>query len=326
MTVSVYPCYLAGGLIAITTSFALSLDPPTPAECRAMLIADIAECNRTFIVSTDDPDADNSAAQATLEACIDGAVAASVACHHGNPATQAAREQFIDDLEECLRLYPGSTPADQASLEACLHGTINAYRVTLGLDPIDTSNTCTNTPAGALLVAPIDTLRTAALALGATDGKYPVDVNTTLSFQAGVSATGNYNFDIQPCIKQAELVAFFETKQGVKSITYDADINTSDGTFFDLPIFANRVVDAKEMNLFSIYYDENGAPVFVEYATLKIQDSPISGDWNRDQVLNSQDIADFLDSYNTQTDRADLNEDEQIDQQDAVQYLDSVAD
>ena len=313
MTRSVRSLLWAGGIFAAT---AVASDDPTVQECQDYLNDELQQCNSIF----HNPDHADYNNQNAYETCIDGAQASLIACLSGHPGSADARSDFIDAIKDCIRLWSGNTPA----LEACLLGALNTYRVRLGLSPIDIGDNCGPSSMGVNGVAPIDSLITAALAMGIADGKYPVEVETSLSFQAGVSATNSYNIANQPCIKQAELIAIRNTRQGQECTSSDADTETVNGVFFDLPIFANRTVDTKTIDIFVIYYDENSGPAFIEYATLSILDSTVAGDWNRDEVLNSQDIIDFLGSYDAQTGRADLNADGQVDTQDTAQYLNSI--
>ena len=314
-----YPPYLiAGGLLSLATTQAFSDDPqpPTPADCEQIHANNVSSCNDSFNDDVNSPEYDN---QEALEACLDGANAALQSCLGGNWPNDDDRTDFLDGIKACLDAY--SDPNDSTALEYCLLGKLNVYRFKLGLPLIDSQNNCGPTAQGAAAVAPIDTVRSAAIELGFTDGKYPVQVESTLSFQAGVSVSNNYNMSSQPCIKRASLFASFQTKLGPKTIMYDADTDTSDGVFFDLPVFANKLVDASNIDIFILYYDENGGPSFIEYTTLSITDSPLTGDWNRDQVFNTQDVVDFLASYDAQTKRADINGDTQVTPADVVEFV-----
>jgi len=126
-----------------------------------------------------------------------------------------------------------------------------------------------------------------------------------------------------PCIKNALLVSIYQTKAGPVVNVEDADLDTSDGVQFDIHVIAENVVDAVDITLIGIYFDENFMPQFAELGTLEIQDSPITGDWNRDEVLNTQDVIDFLASYDAQTKRADINNDTQVTPEDAVDFINS---
>lgn len=298
---------VCGATLSINAATMTALDPI--ADCQANFNANLTACSNAF----HDPQNSDYNNQTALETCNDGAHAALIACLNGNNNTLDDWEQFIEDIKACFTTWPNGGD----SFETCIAGALTVYRTRLGLDPEDP---CGLTPVGTARVARIDTLYTAALDLGNTDGKYPVSVQTTLTFRAGVNATQSYNLDARPCIKQARLLAIYQTKNGPRTVAMDADTDTSDGTYFDLPIFANRLVDAKDIFLVVLYFDAQGHPVFAECATLAITPSPIAGDWNRDEVLTPEDITDFLASYTAQTNRADLNDDGQVDEQDAAEF------
>ncbi|MHA7814551.1 MAG: GC-type dockerin domain-anchored protein [Phycisphaerales bacterium] len=279
-------------------------------ECNQEFDHAIRDCNDTF----HNPDAPNHQDQHALDTCGDGARAQLQACLAGNDTTLDAWDQFVDSLESCYTLVPQGGPL----FEDCLEGKLDLYRHRLGLTPDDD---CNASPIGNARVALTDSLHSAAIDQGNPDGKYKVRVETSLGFQAGVSATNSYNIGIEPCIKSARLLAIYDTKAGPVATLVDADTDTTNGTHFDFPIFSNKVIDATRITLVSVFYNQNAEPVFIEYAPLTIEESPIQGDWNRDEVLNSQDIIDFLASFDAQSNRADINEDGQVDQEDAQQYI-----
>ena len=310
---------LAGSLVFLgaTNAFSDEPSPPTPADCEDIHTQEVASCNSDFNHNEDSPSYNN---QAALETCLSGANGALISCLEGSWGNPQDYDDFINGIEACLEEYPD--PSDSAALESCLLGKLNIYRFKLGLPLIDIDDACGPSTPSAQSVSPIDTIRSAAIEMGVLTGKYAVQVESTLSFQAGISATDGYNMGDHPCIKSAALYASYQTKLGSKTTVYDADTDTSDGVHFDLPIFANRLVDTDDIHIFVVYYGEMGGPVFIEYGTLSIIDSPITGDWNRDQVFNSQDIVDFLDSYDAQIERADINGDDQVTPEDAVEFVD----
>jgi len=288
------------------------MDPA--ADCRADFLASMEACNDTF----NDPDVPGYQNQAAFETCTNGANAHLTAClasKGGN--TSEHWDEFIDDIKGCLEDWPDGG----VGLEASLRGMLRIYRHRLGLPPEDP---CGLTRVGTARVAPMDTLRSAAIDLGHADGVYPVEAQSTLSFQAGISSTNSYNLAARPCIRGAELIALYQTRQGVQAVPLDADTDVSDGVFFDLPVFANRVIDTNKIVALAVYYDDQGRPVFMEYAPLSITPSPIRGDWNRDAVQNSQDIVDFLQSYAGQVERADLNQDGTHDAGDLQEFVDQI--
>lgn len=302
-----------GGVLAgMSLTTLAALDPQ--GDCRDTYREDASECNFTF----NNPGSPTYQNQLAFETCLQGADAALTACLDGRP-DNPHREEFIQDLEQCVRDWPDGG----AGFESCLRAMLRVYRARLGLPPDDP---CGLTPVGTGRVAPIESLRSAALALGHQDGVYPVRVQTTLSFQAGVSATNSYNLAGRPCIRQAELIAIYETKDGMHSVLLDADTDTADGVFFNLPVFANRVVDTNRMLVLALYFDADNNPVFMEYARLSIDDSPIQGDWNRDGVVNAQDMIDYLSAFSSEMPRADMNQDGVHDVADLIEFLSGIDD
>ncbi len=262
-----------------------------------------------------------------LDACKRAAQARAVACETvgAGPLTSKWLE-FLNDLQFCLdRFGEGGLTPDEGELLDCYDTAILLFEERVSNLP--TTNLCDDEaiPRGNFdfsALMPMQALESAAVAAGNPDGKYPVVANSTLRFTAGVNATVGSSYDIRqiPCIKNALLVSIYQTKTGVVVEVEDADLDMSDGVQFDFHVVATKIVDAVDITLISVYFDENFMPQFAEIGTLEIQDSPISGDWNRDEVLNTQDVIDFLDSYDAQTKRADITNDGIVDPADAVEF------
>ncbi len=306
------PLYLASTIIISSLFVYESRADDSVKACLETNRSRLERCSASF----NDPESPDYYNQIAFEICNNGATAELEACLNGNSGAVSDFNLFVTDIRACFTAWPNGGD----SFKSCLEAALMAYRARLGLPPIDP---CGLTSVGTARVAQIDAIYDAAIALGAADGKYPVEVESVLSFQAGVSATNSYNLAGRPCIKQAELIAIYETKAGPHLVALDADLDTSDGTHFDFPVFANEVIDASSIFLVAVYYDVDSQPVFLEYAHLSIAESPVQGDWNRDEVLNSQDIIDFLASYDAQTKRADINSDTQVNPQDAVEFINS---
>ncbi len=268
--------------------------------------------------------------EAARNACAAGTLVEFLGCDSGVFADilNDLWDQFIDNIELCLTQYgPDADEPNPESLAICLQGMFESYRRSVEdvLPPTDDPCADAVVPAsayGGFWVGPMDSLRLSAIQSGSLDGKYPASVNTSLDFSAGVNISPGSSYDIRqvPCIKRSLLLASYATKNGSVLEAIDADLDTSDGTNFTVHLSASDLVDAKNVTLISIYFDQNGTPRLAEVGYIEIQDSPISGDWNRDEVLNTQDVVDFLDSYNAQTKRADITDDGIVDPADAVEF------
>lgn len=288
---------------------AVALDPPNSDACGDTFTDQVENCSDTF----NNPDSPSWQDQQAFETCNDGAAAALAACLAGNGNDLLDYLDFLDAIKDCMTDWPDGGD----SYETCLTGALMIYRFELGLPPIEPC---------APDVSPMAALRDAAIALGAADGKHPVQVGTTLTFTVGVGDGGSYNTAGIACIKQAQLIALYRTKDGTVAKTLDADTDTTNGTSFSVPVFANRVVHASEIALVALYFNDGGDPVFAEYGFLKIEDSPISGDFNRDGADNTPDVLDYMESYGDQTSRSDVTDDGQTNTDDMQHFLSDHAD
>lgn len=309
-------------------------DPCVTGDCLQRYFCTLDQCDATF--NPGDMPTSDPAYQQILDsraACKEGADIRLSACDTGTPTAALGDEwfTFLDDLARCRTKYGANgdqpNPEDLAN---CYQAVTNLFRARV--NNIPDPNGCTiGGVSTALQTIPFhisESLRNAALQSGRVDGRYEVQANSTLSFSAGLNTTPGDEIDVRqyPCIKRAAAIAIYETKQGIKVTVADVDMNTFDGVNFDIHLAGTELIDTTDIDLVCVYFDDNSLPVYGEIGLLAMKPSPINGDWNRDQVLNSQDITDFLESYNAQTNRADLNQDDQIDTQDAAEYLDSIAD
>lgn len=307
----------------IASGSALSFGP-----CFSQLIGDLETCNNDFdnedgdSGSYNDPDAYaacRDAASLNHQSCING---------HNQSLFWSAFQNFQTDLADCLNTFP--TENDREAREDCIAAALAEYRVTVQniIDDQNDQSGCSPVISDIALINPISALESAALSAGNTDGKYDTKVNTTLNFTAGVNANPGNQYDSSqiPCLKSAIAIAIYQTKFGFQVVPFDGDIDTTDGTTFNLHIIAEDLVHADEVDILNIFFSEEDLPVFGELSTIAIDDSPISGDWDRDEVLNTQDVTDFLNSYNAQTKRADLNDDGQVTPQDATEFAEEYTD
>ena len=264
-------------------------------DCFDGYLAELNVCNWQFDNENNDFDSYNDAQ--AYQACRNAASINHQNCIDGHPNSlfNQAFQDFRDNLVTCLNLFPGED--NKEAREDCISGALLEYQNAVQ-DIIDDQNNtgCDPILVNLALVNPISALDSAAIAAGNTNGKYNTQVNTTLS-----------------------------TKTGYEVTAFDADTDTSDGTSFNLHLIANDLIHADEVEIINIFYDQNAVPVLAEAGTITLDDSPLSGDWNRDNILDTQDVIDFLDSYNAQTNRADLNSDQAVNVIDATEFANDYA-
>lgn len=326
---------------SIHTSAATSIEPPP--SCFKQYMDNLRDCNDQFNDDDPgDPNDDQYVNSAAWEQCRNAANDFCDACEQNSDSTNLLNgfwNELITSLKACVDTFGehvNDPAANPENLQECVEEALDQYRDRLESIPSDHSACDSDLiPTGnqgnlygSVYVGTMDALRAAAIGAGNNDGKYPTKVNKTVGISAGVSVTpGNpYNVSQIPCVKTAIAFQIYQTKSGTEILPIDADLDTSDGVSFDIMFFGDKLVDATDVAVLAIYFDENDFPLFGEMGKFTIINSPIAGDWNRDEVLTPQDITDFLNSYNAQTNRADLNEDNQVDQQDAVQYLNPAGD
>lgn len=313
----------AGSCVAMN-AHAPEDDPCNTGDCLQRYFCTLSQCNATFDPGTPI----NQEILDAREACKNGADARLSACDTGAPVPGLTTEWFVflDDLARCREQYgaDGEDP-NPTDLENCYAAVTNSFRARIANlgNPNTCSMTDTNTPFDSMPFYSIQALEDAAFQAGQTDGRYPVVANSTVGFTSGVGTLTGSQYDVRqiPCIKRAAVIAIYQAKQGVHVEVEDADMNTSDGTHFEVQIVGTKMIDAVHVDLVCVFFDENSTPVIGEIGLLKIKPSPVPGDWNRDEVLNSQDIVDFLDSYDAQTKRADLNGDNQVTPEDVDVYV-----
>ena len=311
--------------ISISANAGLILDPPTADPCWDQYQNEKSECNSDFN-NPDQPDNQDSGA---LSSCLSGAEENYAVCRDGltNDEYGEAWERFLDRLADCVSDHPD----DAISRESCIATALMAYRFDINdllFPDDDDDDECGPQLGDIALLNPMNTLSLAAIDLGNSDGKYPIFVNTSLAFQSGININSNSGYLTQavPCLKTATAIAIYATKTGSTATSFDADLDTSNGTSFTYHAASENLVHASEVILLTVFYDEFNRPQLGEYGILTIQESPISGDWNRDEVLNTQDVIDFLDSYNALTERADVNGDNQVNTQDAIEFTEDYVD
>ncbi len=305
-----YGRFVRGGLLSglpllAATSGALGQ------SCWFGFAADLNGCSagsRSSAGITPDPDADAScfsAAQMKLSACASG----------GNgEALLEAWNEFNARLRDCLRDYPDN----EAARQACINGAFSAYRirvrVILGLDPDPFSEQGGPESRGVQFGWPW---------LAASD---PVETDSQFRVIGGLRHTRaerrSRNFvPLTETATMGILLVIHETAEGLASMPVDATTDLSAGIHFKASFPASRHVDADRVHLMGVYFDAQGVPVAAQMDRVMLQDSPISGDWNRDGVRDHRDMLDFVRSYNAKVSRADLNADGVVDGDDLAAFL-----
>lgn len=127
------------------------------------------------------------------------------------------------------------------------------------------------------------------------------------------------------CVRSAHLLATYRTKHGTVTEFIDHDTNVANGTPLSAYLDPVKLVHANKIILTAVFMDEHGAPVFLETGVVRIQNSPLSGDYNRDMSTDTVDLLDYIDAYGNAIPRADINEDEAIDTTDLGQFVDDFA-
>ncbi len=313
-------------LILITagtaTSSIASCTQTNSTSCFLQEAALIADCNDTY--DNDDPNNqwnwDNAAA---YDACLSAAAADKDLCEAGIPNSDRTTlwTELETNLQYCLDFFPEDEPE---ALEACIRSALDTYMDGLNdlLDPDD--DECTDS----LPASRLGSIENLSLSPQSIDGKFPVSMMTNLSVQAGVSALPGTPYDAKqsPCIKHAALLAISRNKTGVQIELVSADMDTSDGTTFTMPLIPTKFVGVNDFVLVSLFLDENGDARFAEVATTTILQSPVQGDWNRDGVKDLQDVADYTEFYGLQKKSADLNNDDNVDAADLSEFLSNYTD
>lgn len=308
-------------------------------SCFAQYIQNLNDCNEQF--NHNDPSNPNDDVYVNgpaWEQCRAAANDSRDACEEHSDHANLLRglwTELINSLKACIDTFgPDSDNphANPENLQECVQEALDQYRDRIADIP-DSPNACQSDliPRGAygdMYVGTMDALRLAAISAGQADGRYKTKVNRTVGITAGIgiSAGNEYNVSQIACAKSAIALEIYQTKNGTEIIAVDADLDPSDGIHFDMLFFGSKLKDATDVAVLAVYFDEHGYPLFGEMGEFVIEDSPISGDWNRDEVLNTQDVIDFLDSYDAQTKRADLNNDDQVNTEDAQQFSETVND
>lgn len=296
-----------------------ALGPCSHGSCFTQYQCLLNECNDNF--NDDHPDNDDYYDQNAWEQCRGGASAHRAACTNGvdQPVLDIFWAQFINNLESCIDEFgeDGDNP-NEVNLEECLEEALEDYKQLIDNWLGDNPNSCggqavPQDAGGLMFLGPMESLRSAAIQAGNPEGKFPTPANSTVSVMAGVgSGAVAYDASAIACVKSAIAITIYRTKNGTVVMPVDADLDTSDGTTFNIMLMGGELVDTSAVKLLTVFFDEDDKPVFGEMGLFEIEDSPLTGDWNRDGVVDTDDLVDFLQTHTAAMPRADLNGDETL--------------
>ena len=136
---------------------------------------------------------------------------------------------------------------------------------------------------------------------------------------AGVGVT--YNVSQMPCVHSVHLLATYQTKDGVVTTWVDHDMDPSDGAPLEMYLHPSTLVHADTVYLSAMFMDADGMPVMIETGLVLIADSPLTGDYNRDESADANDLLDYIDGYAETLRRADLNANGQVESSDLNEFV-----
>lgn len=258
---------LAG--LASTTVLAMNMDPAS--DCHDNFVGAIVKCEQRFGPGTL-PDFSNSNANpASNQACADGAEKQLSTCLNGanHDDLNAAWTEFMQNLRDCL------AQQNPIQKQACIDGALILYSHRVSQATPNHNNGCgaQQLPSAG---SPIESLKSATT----PNGFITLATNTAMTVSAGISVNPNGSYDVgaTPCLKNAIAIAVYATKTGTVSKVVSADADLSDGASFSYYALSSDLIDASNVTLIITYFDQDSVPVFVEYADLEIENSPISRD------------------------------------------------
>lgn len=331
MQISMPRCLTAVGLASCVTGAmgAVFSVPCSTGTCFQQYQCRLDRCNDIF--NNDHPDNDDYLNSEAWAQCREGASLHRAACRNGvgKPHLEVYWQEFINHLKSCIdEFVAGGQSPNPVNLTDCVEEALQHYREQLDDVTPPAQDACEGQAVprdayGNMFLGKMETLRSAAIVQGNADGKFPVAVNSTASVSAGDGIRQGVAYDASQmaCVKSAMAIAIYRTKTGTVVLPMDADLDTSDGTHFDIMFFGSSLVDTDEVMLVTVFFDENDKPVFGEYGWFEIEQSPLTGDWNRDGVVNADDLIDFLESHSAGMPRADLNGDEALTSDDTWIFL-----
>lgn len=297
-------CAIIAGISGLLASSAIASNLDITNECHNNFTDNLEDCDENYgpgDTQNPNPNADplllqgcTDGAQNGLDACLDGA---------GIPGLETEWRDYLANLAAC------ESHSSPILKQACINGALTVYKSRLKDLPRVIGNNCNNTPLP-LNSSEIESLKSTST----PSGFAPITANTTTSFTSGISVNpgGTYDTGLEPCLKDAIAIAIHTTTNGNVAKAFSADTNLTNGTLLNYSPVTSDLIHTKSVTIVVTYYDHDSIPVFVEYADMEIEDSPIAGDWNRDLVANYFDVYDYLATYAAGLPRADLNQDGNI--------------
>lgn len=261
--------------------------------CMAQYRCLLNKCNDQF--NNDDPAHDDYKDEYAWQNCREGARAHRAACLSGTnwQVLEVFWAAFIQDLKDCIKDFgeDGDNPNPE-NLFDCFEESLQNYRDQLENNAPDPDpDACAGQAVprglyGSMFIGRMETLRSAAVQQGNPDGWFSVTANSTVSVSAGEGVHGGVAYDAAQiaCVKSAMAIAVYRTKDGTAVVPMDADLNTADGTTFDVMFFGSALVGTDEVMLLTIFFDEQDKPVFGEYGWFRVEQSPFSGEIGRAHV------------------------------------------
>lgn len=303
---------LAGLIPASAFVFAVAEAPGNP--CWNTFISDLASC-----AAISEPPSSTAGPDAHAT-CVEGAGVKLVGCASnadGNALLEAWND-FNARLQECLSRFPDN----EVARKGCIQGAFDMFRMRVrelqGLDP-EPFPEQRGGDGGVQFGWPW----LEAGAMMESTAVTRVKAGSTFEITGGLRRSANSgNFrSLDRAASAGILLAIYETESGFESFPVDAVTAFQTGARFSASFPAFRHVHSERVHLVGVYFDQQGVPVAAEVGEVMLHDSPTPGDWNRDGIVNTRDMLDFVRSFNAKVRRADLTGDGVVDQDDLSAFL-----
>lgn len=283
---------LAGAAVAASAD-----DPCTSSDCWGCLTQSIESCEELF------PGDANAFLRQT---CINGAQdswSACLAAANQQAITNAWNELFTK-LQECEQRF-----SDPIAIQACAEVAYENFQNTLndilnpGAEPCQLEAINLNTGRHTYT---LEDIRTSTELGRVSSGYVTRSVGQTVSLpNAGVGV--DHDASELDCVATATLFATYRTKTTTVTEIVDFDADPADGSPLKAYLDPSRLIHADQVVLVAAFMDAQGYPIFFESGVVLLNDSAVSGDYNRDNLTNAADLLDYLDAYGNSVRRADLN-------------------